>query len=61
MKGLITIELPETEVPNFEGCSNIQDSLHEALCLAIHEGNSNALDWLHDFVVDIQVQQVIAV
>lgn len=49
----IKFELTENAVP-FGGADNIQDSLHEALCKAIHEQDPDAIDWLTDNVVNIQ-------
>lgn len=48
----ITIEVNDN-AERLDGCDNIHDSLHEALCKVIHEGDEDALDWLTDNVEDI--------
>jgi hypothetical protein len=40
--------------PLIEGTNNLADSLHEALCLAIHENDPEALKWLGENVIDIK-------
>jgi len=37
----------------FDGLITTHNSLHEALCKAIHEGDEDALDWLMDNVEDV--------
>ena len=39
----------------YEHCTDMspEDSLHEDLCLAIHEGDKEALERLHDYVYNI--------
>ena len=53
-----TIEKLEIEAfentPLFGECKTITDSIHEALCLSIHENNEEALEWLSDNVMDIR-------
>ena len=34
--------------------TTVEESLHEALCLTIHEGDEEAMDWLAGSIVDIQ-------
>ena len=34
--------------------TTVEESLHEALCLAIHEGDEDAMGWIMDSVIDIQ-------
>lgn len=52
----ITITLDKgTDMLNDE-TTTLSDSLHEALCLAIHEGNEDALDWLMDNVINIDIK-----
>ena len=34
--------------------TTVEESLHEALCLAIHEGDEEAIGWLMDNIIDIQ-------
>lgn len=49
----ITFELQEDSVELFGEATNMKDSLHEALCQAIHEGNEEALEWLQNNVMDV--------
>lgn len=37
----------------FQDCKTLEDSLHEALCLYIHEGNEDAWGWLQDNITNI--------
>ena len=53
MKTTIKFETDNKNIELFEGCNTIEDSIHEALCLAIHEGNEDALAWLQDNVINI--------
>jgi len=48
----ITFEVND-DSPLIDGCENVQDSLHEALCLFIHENDEDALDWLQNNIEDI--------
>lgn len=41
--------------PLLDGCKTTNHSIHEALCLAIHEGNKEALEWLYDNIKDIRL------
>jgi hypothetical protein len=51
---LVTIVLQTADDAKvMEGTKNIYDSVHEALCKAIHEGNTDALNWLTDNIVDV--------
>jgi hypothetical protein len=38
----------------FPGTDTLKHSLHEALCLLIHEGDEDALQWLMDNVADVK-------
>ena len=53
---IITIQFEiddQTPVLNNE-TTTIEESLHEALCLAIHEEDKKAMDWLVENIIDIQ-------
>ena len=51
---IITIKIKvNNNAERLDGCDNIYDSLHEALCMAIHEGDEDALNWLQNNVEDI--------
>jgi hypothetical protein len=52
--GKLEIETLEN-TPTFSGCKTINYSIHEALCLAIHEGDEDALEWLMDNIKDIRL------
>lgn len=57
MKVTITFELRD-DTPNLPECNTASESLHEALCVAIHEDSvddSEARDWLSSHVTDIKV------
>ena len=49
----IKFELSE-KAALFGEAADLKDSLHEALCQAIHEQDPEAIKWLSDNVVDIQ-------
>ena len=49
----ITFEVDDNS-PLVDGCENVEDSLHEALCLFIHEGDEEAGEWLKDNVEDVE-------
>ncbi len=64
LKAMVTFELPgDKEVPSFpkgdEHVHSAHESLHEALCKAIHEQDPEAIQWLTDNIIDIQVDQII--
>ena len=48
MKLQVTFEVSDETAEEYQATE-----LHERLCLAIHEGNVQALAWLHGNVVDI--------
>lgn len=50
----VTIKF-EIENALFEDCKNSRLSLHEALCKAIHELDADAMNWLQDNVVDVDL------
>ena len=53
MKVKIEFKIEPKAKSAFE-CKGISNTLHEALCLAIHEGNKKALEWLSINVIDIK-------
>jgi hypothetical protein len=53
---IITIQFEiddQTPLLNKE-ITTIKESLHEALCLAIHEDDEEAMTWLANNIIDIQ-------
>jgi hypothetical protein len=53
MKITITFEINQRSPLLNDETKSLPDSLHEALCLAIHEYDEDALDWLANNVEDI--------
>jgi hypothetical protein len=53
MKGTITFTL-EDETKLFKHCKDLNSSLHEALCQAIHNGGLDGLEWLNRYVDNIK-------
>lgn len=60
MKVAVIFELPEAGV-YFGQAKGLTESLHEALCQAIHEGNNDAIAWLNQYIVDISTEPTSAV
>lgn len=50
----IKFELQEGANELFGEAETMEDSLHEALCCAIHEGDESALEWLQNNVENIE-------
>ena len=53
---IITIQFEiddQTPLLNNE-TTTTEESLHEALCLAIHEDDKEAMNWMMDNIIDIQ-------
>jgi len=55
MKIKITFEITKEHSLLNDETVDIKTSLHEALCLAIHEGNEEAMDWLLEHIEDISL------
>lgn len=53
---IVTLELAPSTVKNlFPECETVPESVHQALCLAVHEGWSPAYKWLSEFVTDVKI------
>ena len=53
----VTIEFEISDKSEIDfGANSIEDTLHEALCLMIHEGDEDALDWVCSNVINISAQ-----
>lgn len=53
----IEFELGDSPVL-FGEAKNIDDSLHEALCKAIHEQDHEAIEWLNANIIDIRTGEL---
>lgn len=54
MKANITFTIVKKAPCLNKQTKNLKDSLHEALCLAIFEGNEEALTWLENCIQNIE-------
>lgn len=52
----VTIHFEVGKKSRFNNLDAVEDSVHEALCKAIHESDEEALAWLSDEVADITVE-----
>lgn len=52
----ITFEVEDTE-ERFGCTATVEDSIHEAFCQLVHEGDADAQEYLNNFITDVKTPE----